>query len=174
MAKKGVVDRDLGWGNIFKEIKKLNKKPYVAIGVQGTSAMAKKKGSAGPSGATVVDVATFHEYGVPADSEEKVIPERSFIRSTRDENDAKYQARLAQFKDDILNPTSDMTTEKALGLLGEEVQRDIQRKFTENDWEELKDPFRGGKNPAGDGKPLMDTGQLRASIRYKVEKEGKK
>ena len=69
MAKKGsVIDRDLGWSQIKAESKKLGKKPYVKIGVQGTSANAVHKGGDGPKKASVVDVATFHEFGVPADT----------------------------------------------------------------------------------------------------------
>ncbi len=174
MAKRtGVIDRDLGMKAIVKELGKLSKKPYVAIGVQGTSALAAKKGSGGPTRATVVDVATFHEFGVPADSPDKTIPERSFIRSTRDENDSKYQAQLEVFGKELTDPRSQMTVEKALTTLGMEVQKDVQNKFNDNDWPELKDPTRGGKNPEGGAKPLIDTGQLRQSIRYQVVKDGR-
>lgn len=176
MARGRVVDKDIGFKAIRAEIEKLKNKPYVAIGIQGKSAMEKKKdpddGSTGT--ATVVDIGTFHEFGTTG-AKGKVIPERSFIRSTRDENDQKYRKIIETMRQQIFKPRGTsvaMTVEQGLGLLGELIQGDIQAKFLNNNWEELQDQTRGGRNPEGDAKPLIDTGQLRQSIRYQVYMKG--
>jgi phage gpG-like protein len=40
------------------------------------------------------------------------------------------------------------------------------------DWEPLKDPTRGGKNAAGGGRPLNDTGRMRDSVNYVASEDG--
>ena len=74
----------------------------------------------------------------------------------------------------ILNPKKKMDIDTALGLMGQLVEADIKATFTNNDWPALKDPTRGGRNPDGGAKPLIDTGQLRQSIRYQIVKDGRK
>lgn len=172
--KFSITEKDLGWSKIKAEAQKLAKKPFVKIGIQGESGLKPKKkrgkvrGETASPGFTVVDIATVHEYGSP----DKGIPERSFIRSTMDQNAVKYSNIAAGMKDQILNANSPLTTEKALEIIGQIIEADIKNKFTNNNWPELKDPTRGGKNPTGDAKPLLDTAQTVNSIRYQVFKEG--
>lgn len=175
MAKRGkVFDKDLGYAAIRKQIRELVGLPYVAIGVQGESAMERKQGGGKPGPATVVDVATFHEFGVPADMGSQRIPKRSFIRATVDKNQKKYENVMSELGRQILNPKKAMDIDTALGLMGQLVEADIKASFTNNDWPALKDTTRGGRNPDGGAKPLIDTGQLRQSIRYQIIKDGRK
>jgi hypothetical protein len=92
------------------------------------------------------------------------IPMRSFIRSTMDENAETY-AQLAQT---LLQRIFDGELDKwsALALMGQQIEADIKRKITT-----LKDPPNAPSTikQKGSSNPLIDTGHLRASVRYVVK-----
>lgn len=117
--KFSIHEKDLGLSHIKKELLKLEKKPFVKIGIQGDKATQMKKGS----DVSLILVATVHEYGAPS----KGIPERSYIRKTVNENETKYFKAVEQLKDKILDASEGMTTEQALNILGAMVQSDIQK-----------------------------------------------
>jgi len=106
---------------------------------------------------TVATIGFFHEFGTVG------VPERSFIRSTINgkSKEIKKVAR-AQFKL-VLNGKT--TNEKGLGILGAFTAGLIQQTFTSNDWPANSETTVTLK---GSSKPLIDTGQLRQSISYKV------
>lgn len=94
-----------------------------------------------------------------------VIPERSFIRSSFDENEetigefALSQAKL------VVNGTQ--TSDNALDMVGHLVEGMVKRKISTG-------PFVPN-SPAtirrkGSSKPLIDTGRLRQSIRFSKRK----
>lgn len=134
----------------FKEVK--DTKPAVTIGVHENTGI--EKGSQ----LTVVEVATFNEFGT------EHIPERSFIRSTVDQKFDEYvgKAKVLQMKCIL----QQLTVKKALSVLGELIQSDIIK------------TINSGVSPAnspetierkGSSTPLIDSGQLKQSIRYIVE-----
>lgn len=106
---------------------------------------------------SIAQIGYIHEFGAAT------IPERSFIRSTINgqSKDIKKIAR-EQYKL-VLNGKT--TTEKGLGILGAFTAGLIQETFTSNDWEPNTDKTQQRK---GSTTPLIDTGQLRQSISYKV------
>lgn len=161
-----VKDIDKGWKGIKKELKKLSKAPRVEVGVRGKSALESKKGRDGKRdiNVTVVDVATIHEYG----SKSRGIPERSFIRSTTDENRVKYKNLIKELGNKVIDPRSGMTAEKALAIVGETVTADIKEKIRKGIPPKLK---RATITAKGSSTPLIDTGQLIGAIGYKVIKE---
>lgn len=120
--KVSFTERDLGLGHILKEAAKLRKKPFVKVGVTQKKGSIGHKDASGKQVKTVADIATFHEYGAP----DAGIPERSFIRSTRTKNEGKYNAHIEKLKDQIFDASQGMTTERALGLIGQEVSSDIK------------------------------------------------
>lgn len=133
--KLDITEKDLGWAHIKKEMAKMAKKPFVKVGYQGESGVKKHQdpktvGPPPPNVPTVVDIATFHEFGT------EDIPERSHLRATMDRNAAKYQSTMADLKDKILDASSGVTTEKALGLMGQMATGDV------------KAYIRGGIDPA--------------------------
>jgi len=152
--------KDLGLSHIKKEMAKLDKKPFVKIGIQGKSAAEVKTGT----DVSLVLVATAHEYGIPS----RGIPERSYIRKTVNENQSKYDQLAAQLKDKIMDASQGFTTEKALNLIGMTVQSDIQKTIQGNN------AGLNGPTPLKyrDGTPLFDTGQLNRSILYVREMNG--
>lgn len=156
------VVKDYGMKALRKQIRELKDKPLVKIGFQGSKG---EKVHAGGE-LTNTEIATIHEYGTDN------IPERSMIRSTTKENKQKYNETIEKLGKQIITPSSKMTVEKGLGIIGQMVLTDVRNKFTNNDWPALKDPTRGGKQSAG--KPLLDTAQLRNSATYVVDLKGKK
>jgi hypothetical protein len=134
-----LTQRDFGYKKIIEEVHKLAKKPYIKIGIQSESGMHKAEGGGAK---TVAYIASVHEYGAP----DQGIPPRSFINSTMDEKRSTYVDQANMLHDQILTGGSDMTTEKALGLLGESIQRDIQNKVRSNIAPALKPSTIRSKN----------------------------
>jgi hypothetical protein len=125
--------------------------------LQTMGAKAVKVGVLGSDGSDIVQVATFNEYGT------QNIPERSFIRSTMTANQAKYAKGLKRAFEAVLD--NRIGPEQALGLVGLEVQKDIQARITE-----LRDPPNADATVAakGSSNPLIDTGRLRQSVTFDV------
>lgn len=164
-------ERDLGMSHLLKEAAKLRKKPFVKVGVTQAKGsklhidpVSKKQIK------TVADIAAFHEYGAP----DANIPERSFIRSTVEKNKDAYDSHIAQLHEKIFDADSGMTTEKALGLIGQEVTADMKNTIREGIPPELKPETiaRKNKGKSGGSTPLIDTGQLVNSLNYQVVPEG--
>ena len=162
--KINLSEKDLGASRIRGEIAKLAKKPFVKVGVQGQKALENKDGST----ANVVLVATVHEFGTAN------VPERSYIRKTMNENQSKYQSATTQLKDKIMS--GELNTEKALGVLGLLVQRDIQNTIRTNnaglDGPTPLSPATLKQRKTKDATPLYDTGQLVRSITYVRQMDG--
>ena len=91
------------------------------------------------------------------------IPARPYIRSTVDENQEKYGRLIEQLFTRVVDGTLDVFG--ALELLGMRVESDIKRKMTT-----LKSPANKPSTirKKGSENPLINTGHLRASIRYVV------
>lgn len=117
-------------------------------------------GSKDRGGITMAGLALVHEFG----SETAGVPQRSFLRSTVDENERKYvrimKARLVEITKQRI------TAKAALTEIGERVRSDVL------------DKIRGGIPPPnapstvarkGSSTPLVDTGQLLQAITSKVE-----
>jgi len=92
------------------------------------------------------------------------IPERSFLRATM----VEQKKEIISFQKSVLPKiiSGDMTTEKALGLLGELVSGMIKQKIVKGPFQELAASTKRAKAPKT--KPLIDTGQLKNSITYSV------
>lgn len=93
------------------------KDAYVSIGLH-------EDAGSYPSGESVVEVGLWNEFGT------KHTPERSFIRSTVDENLSKIEA----MRDKVINNmlTQGWTPEQALAFLGTYIQNLIQNKIKSN------------------------------------------
>ena len=154
-------DVDLGYKAFLREVEKAKKQPYVKIGFQEEKGNALHPGSMGEKPLTIVQVATFNEFGT------KTAPERSFIRSTMDDK----RPELVKLTKKLFNQMAagKMSTERALKILGIKIKALIQRKITT-----LRQPpnkprtIRAKKS----SNPLIDTGTMRQSVTYKVEVSG--
>lgn len=142
--------------SFLEKMKKSSGRPNVRIGFLG----GKVHQGEGES-LTVAQIAAYNEFGTER------TPERSFIRSTLDENRQKYIEQTKNlYRRCVLQQ---LTVGQALRLMGELIKADIQNKI-------VNGPFTAN-SPAtikrkGSSKPLIDTGQMRQSVTYQVKENG--
>lgn len=159
--------KDRGYSKIFKTIKEINSNlPHVTIGVHEDS------GKYDDKDVTVAEVAFWNEYGT------RIAPERSFIRSTVNENRAKYIKKTKELWNKVIK--NEMTIEKALNQLGFMIAIDIQNKI-----KTLNSPPNAesttyrktfGRSETTNkylAKPLIDSALLLRSIGFQVFNEVK-
>lgn len=135
--------------------------PTVVVGVQGQKATAQHKGG---EGATVAEIAAFHEFGRGFN------PERSFIRATVDRNSGGSDGYAALFRK-LLGGVTDgkLTTKRALSVAGLRIQSDMVQAINLS-LGPVSIPLKAAtKARKGSSKPLIDTGQLKGSITFKLE-----
>lgn len=152
--KTRVIDH--GFNAIIKELRKLEKKPFVKIGYpkEKSSTDAEKETSDdSESFVTVLDVALWHEFGT------NNMAERSFVRSSFDQNRKKYEELNKKLLVKIYS--GKMTVEKALDILGFTIENDIKAFI--KDGEVNPDSQRAIDEG---GTTLWDTGQLINSITF--------
>jgi len=111
------------------------------------------------SGESVVDVGLQNEFGVQS----KRIPERSFLRSTLQENKKKYSQQA--FKVIKASIKQKKPIDKTLGLVGQVMEDDIKKKIVD-----LKTPpnAKFTIDKKGSSNPLVDSGHMGQSIRHEV------
>lgn len=109
----------------------------------------------------VAQIAAIHEFGAPSAG----IPERPFLRTAIDKNRAAYVALNRQSIVAMLK--GGMTMEQALGRLGEQAKADVQKEITAGTFAPLKPATIARK---GSSKPLIDSGQMRQSVAWEIEK----
>lgn len=107
----------------------------------------------------LAEIAAVNEFGGGN------VPERSFLRSTVDENEAAYTARIEDIITNVIDGKRGL--DQGLNLLGLKVTGDVQRKIRD-----LKTPVNAPLTIAlkGSANPLIDTGRMRQSIDYEVVK----
>ncbi len=106
-----------------------------------------------PDGTSVIMVGAVHEFGSPA----RNIPQRSFLRATVQEKRKDYKKLFQKLGRAVL--FGDMVSQKALRILGLQVQSDVRQKITD-----IQDPPLKSR----EGNPLVDTGHLRQTITFQV------
>lgn len=110
-----------------------------------------------PEPMTLIEVAIANEFGTDT------IPERSFLRGWVDENQERIVAFIASFAEPIVE--GKLTPQQAMHQIGLWAQGQIQERIAAR-----IPPPNSAVTVANKGSdvPLIDTGQLRASISYKV------
>jgi len=182
MSRKptGTEDHFTSAGRILMaQIMAIKTKPHVKIGVLQEDFGKEKETPTGvEKDATLGEVAVYNEFGtlppnggVGKHGPVHGTPERSFIRSTADEN-RKYDwpAYADELRKEVV--AGRMTTDRMLGLMGQRIKKDIQMKIRSN----VPPPnapstiaAKGGKD-----KTLINTGQLLNSINYEVVRTGER
>jgi phage gpG-like protein len=150
---KNVQVKDLGWNSIGEFFKNNSKGITASVGVQGNKAEAEKQ-----TGKTNVEIATIHEFGAPAVH----IPQRSFMRSTFDENVQDLQAKVDAAATKIYDGKKSGTLKGELMLIGEGLRRKIIEKLNSNIPPPLSDYTIMKKG--GEATALIETGQMKNSI----------
>jgi phage gpG-like protein len=143
-----VMDIDRGWKRIRAQLLKAGG-AFTKVGVQ--------EGEQRDDGTDLVTVAAANEFGAP----KAKIPERSFIRSTTDEQREEVERVKRRILEKLVDGTSDIKTE--LAKLGSWMKAQIQKKIVD-----LKLPINAEstKKKKGSDNPLVDKGQLQQSIRH--------
>lgn len=156
---------DHGWNDIKARVRSLRDTgAVVKVGVQGAQGAANHQDTT----LTVAQIATIHEFGKtihqPKMRRTIVIPERSFLRATID----TYQQAIAR-RDVLLAQgyvLGKFALKPALELLGQYVVGLIKQRIATG----IAPPNRPSTIARKrSSKPLIDTGQLRNSVTYKVE-----
>ncbi len=129
-------------------------------GAQSKKRRVRDKAAAKASRRTLslLEVAVIHEFGAGA------IPQRSFIRATMDERKADIEAELLKLAKGVVGGKID--ARGALELLGAKVAGWCQTRIATGIAPALKAATTRRKKSS---KPLVDTGQLRSAIAYRVE-----
>ena len=110
-----------------------------------------------PSPATMVEIGGYQEFGTAT------IPARSFIGAWFDENES---ANLAFARDLAAKRIGGkLDYRRSLELMGVKAQGGIQKRIARG----IEPPLKAETiKRKGSSKPLIDTGQLRSSITYRV------
>ena len=150
--KSTIKDIDHGWKDIKKDLKRMHG-ASVVIGVL-QNAKAYKDGT------SQAEVAFHNEYGTS-----KGVPERSFIRTTADENKAKYAKRMKKEVQAVFD--GKQSVRDALTRVGLLAQGHVRKKI-----KDIKTPPNAASTikKKGSSNPLIDTGSLIRSIDFEVRK----
>ncbi len=140
-----VIVRDLGFNALLARLRLLGSSG-LTVGIHEDA------GEVG--GITVGAIGFIHEFG------RGNVPERSWMRSTLDNERTKINSLIKDVTRRVISNRRRMPARQALGIIGLDVQRRMQ------------ETIRRGLSPPlvvrVGGTPLLDTGQLIASIRFKV------
>jgi hypothetical protein len=146
-------DRDNGYRALVRRVYGV-KAPTIKVGILSSDGEKKYEDAV-----TVLEVAVWNEFGTDQ------TPERSFIRAWFDENEGRLREAMRRMMVSVV--AGKRTKEQALEILAQRCVGEIQKRIA------------AGINPPnaestierkGSDKPLVDTGQLRSSISYRVDK----
>lgn len=150
-----IVDVDKGYRKWVRFFRTNVKGPHVRTGVQGTEASALHS-----FGMSTAAIAAVHEFG----SKDGKIPQRSFIRGTINRNEKLIMRMLRR---GARRAGSGGDIERELGLVGERSRAEMVR--TIDNTIGLAPLSSKTIERKGSTTPLIDIGQLKASITWKVD-----
>lgn len=153
----------------IKRAEQLNRMQLV-VGIPNNGKSRKDSGEI-----TNAELGIIHEFGVP----ERGIPERSFMRSTASEESENLGNLTNVMVSECLS--GQITPRKAFSEIGAYLRGQIVEKITDGEFQpNTAETTRRKLAPVKDkkkrraldaNKPLIDTGQLRASITYEVREK---
>jgi len=153
-----VVDRDLGYRDIVREVERFQRSEILIGFQEGTITHVQTKGDrAKTGGLSMPQIAAENEFGTQR------IPERSFMRTSFDENVTRIQALIRREYEQVVD--GNKTEANALGLVGLYVVGLIQQKIRQ-----ITQPPNSPTTIAikKSSKPLIDFGQMVGSVTYVV------
>lgn len=157
-----VEDKDLGLNRIIRTLNKDLDGVVVKVGVQAKDKAVRrgKGGSIRNTDQPLAVIAAIHEFGLGD------MPQRSFLRSAYDENLPMIDKMIQRVANGAV---FGLGTNAALNQLGNVVQGMVQRKIVDGPFvPNSPATIKRKKN----SRPLIDTGHLRQSIRYVIERKG--
>lgn len=147
----GVRDLDLGWKRLKRMVRK---EAYVEIGFLGVKGSARHKSSR----QSVAQIASYHEWGTVH------IPKRSMLDDWVVQRRDKILEAGQKVAVQVVDGRS--TLSQGLGKLGAFAQGDVQARIARGIPPALDEATIRRK---GSSKPLIDTGQMRASIGHRLK-----
>ena len=144
-----VIDRDLGYSRIMRDLQKL-------YGMEVVAGMLKDSGKA-ENGASYVDIATWNEYGTGR------IPSRPFIRISADTNRQTWAKLAQQCVNNVIDGDS---PRDAAQVVGHRMVEDIRKVFGSS---ELKANAPSTVRKKGRNEPLVDSGEMRRRVNFRLE-----
>lgn len=157
-SHRKVVDRDRGWKKFRGRAHELTKEPGVTVGIHAAEGSKAEPSRNGAAAATVLDVGWWNEMGLG-------VPERSFIRAwfdeTKPENLSLAYAMLKRILD------GSISVDDALNQMGALFAGRIQQRIAQG-----VPPPNAPATIAikGSSTPLIDSGQMRQAVTWKVQK----
>jgi hypothetical protein len=152
-VKATIKDTDHGYRDLMRRVQQA-RGAAVSVGITSESG---EKAHDEAEGMTVLDIGAIHEFGIG-------VPERSFIRGWFDAFRDQARKLIKAAMEAVV--AGKLTKAQALDMVGVRLQGECQKNMTTAPFEPLK---RATILRKGSSKPLIDTGQLRSSITYKVE-----
>lgn len=111
-------------------------------------------------GTDICDVAAWNELGTVN------MPSRPFLRKSVDENESKINNFLQSKKKELVRGVSAEQVLKEIGIFQKDL---IQEKITEGSFAPNAESTIRQK---GSSKPLIDSGRMRQSVNYVIQKKG--
>jgi hypothetical protein len=145
---------DKGANALLKRMHDARAPRAVTVGVHA------EEGAAPHGETTLLDVAAFHEFGT------EDVPRRSFVADWADENEQKNVTRLSEIGAAIVSGKVP-SVEVGLARFGVLAVADVQRRMVAGIAPPLAEATIEQK---GSSTPLVDTGQLKSAITFRVEK----
>jgi hypothetical protein len=174
MKHTAIEDKDLGLDAIMKELKALGRMavkvgfPEESTGPQQGEKRVVRfrkgkrvKNTIETGEATIAQIATWNEYGVPSHN----IPARPFVTGWADSKADNIKATLDKLYKKVVD--GKWTADDAVMRLGEFGQDGIKSYIRNGEFPENSDITKKRKRSS---KPLIDTGTMRNSVRYQVVK----
>ncbi len=155
-----ITDRDNGYAQMRRATASLNGRT-IRVGVLEADGAEQHEGTAG---ATVLDVATWNEFGTKDKDGNVHVPARSFIRAFADQDRDEARAVLKKLAQLVIQ--GKLGEEQALEQFGAWAVGKIQARIANGVPPPNADSTVQRK---GSSTPLVDTGQLRSSITFEVE-----
>ena len=166
MAGGVTVKRDL-WRAIKANVR-LAAGSYVAVGFPSEKDKP-HKGRKGMEGMTNAQVAIANEFG-SAPGVRPVVPARPFMQKTVDRERNNAKEAMVELGKQIAR--GEMRTSTALNRMGKQMAGEVKRSFTVEEFAPNSPATKAMKR--GSSRPLIDTGNLRQSVTWKVRMKGAK
>lgn len=147
-----IKDTDKGYRDLTRRVFGMQSEQVIRVGIFADDGSKQYE-----DGQTVADIANVHEFGLGH------VPQRSFIRAYFDGNEVKLKENVVKLLESVV--AGKRTKEQVLEILGARIVGEIQQRISKGISPPLKKQTIDRK---GSSKPLIDTGQLRASITYDV------
>lgn len=156
MARAGakIRDRDRGYRRLREAARSMSGGgSRIDVGIMGAEALERAKRTPTLS---VVDIAGMHEFGLG-------VPRRAFVSGWFDVTREKNRATIKRGAQAVMR--GKLALEQLLGQLGSHFKGGMQARISARAYKENATSTVERK---GSSTPLVDTGQLRAAITYRV------